>query len=89
MTARHHTAVALRTLDCSPSAASSADAPSVVVVDVDNSVVAVFASPDWLGSGAEVVDAREGMGRVVDGTARRVPCWTEERSEASTQRGVG
>ena len=42
--AKHHMAVASRKLDYSPSAASSADAPSVVVVDVArNSAVVAFA----------------------------------------------
>ena len=95
--ARHRMVAASRMLDCSPSAASSADAPSVVVVDAARSwAVVASASPGWLGSGAAVADARAGMRRVVgDGIARRVPYWMERErgAEAVTARsglkGVG
>lgn len=72
--ARRRMVVASRKPDCIPSAASSADAPSAVVVDAARSSIAVvFASRDSLDSD-EVADGRGDMRRVVgDDIARKVP----------------
>ena len=88
--ATRHMVVASRTPDCIPSAASSADAPSAVIVDVArNQAVAVFASPDWLDSD-EDAGVLVGMRRLVgDGIARKGPCWRRNKNLARKRRGTG
>jgi hypothetical protein len=87
MSIAHRTA-ALRTRDCSPSAASYV-APSVVVADVARTAAAVSASRDSPGLDVEVAGGDEGKRWVVVGDTRMIPCRIEEGGEESAAASQG